>query len=345
MRVKSVVVEGIRNLKAVSVEFTSGFNVIYGDNAQGKSSLLESVHLLCTSISYRTRRIADIVNWERPSGHIRGSIEVASHLHTVHVSLNSSDGKKQLVLNGKRVRPTDLLKRFPVVLVSRSVRGFVDGSQGAKRRFIDYLLFRIDGDYPLFYYRYAEILRNRNRLLRHGGASMRGVILSLGEQMLEYGLYISNKRRDIVDRINTFVGKMLPVSIVYESTIGSRRLSDVIDREMGMGYSLMGPHRDKVQVLFKDKPFDKFGSSGEKELYGVLVKMAEVEVLREHFGYWPVVILDDVDIMMVDKSNAEVMMNYLFSVPVQVLVATVYPEMWPRGSNLIHVRGGNTVSD
>ena len=344
MKVRTIVADGIRNLSSITVALSDGFNVVYGDNAQGKSSLLESVHILCTSFSYRTKRITEIVNWDKESGYVRGSIEVVSHPHVVYVSLSSVDGKKQVVLDDKKVRATDLFKKFPVVSVSRSIRSFVDGSQEAKRRFIDYLLFRIDPEYSLFYYRYIEVLKNRNHLLKHYSESMKGLISSLGEQMIEYGHYILDRRVKLIERINTFIGRTMPAYIKYEPALMSDTRG-IMDREIRIGYSLMGPHRDKMHILIKDKLFDKFGSSGEKELYGVLIKMAEVEILREHYKYWPLVILDDVDIMMVDRSNVAMMLDYLLSTPVQVLIATVYPNMWPKDANLIHMSRGCILAE
>lgn len=350
MRLASLDLRDFRNLEEVHLKPGPRFNLIYGDNAAGKTNLLESIYLVAFLKSFRTRRNRDLIRWESEEARVGAVIEDQGIESRVDMSIKP--GERIVALDGKRVRsPMGYYGVLTSVLFGPDDLELTKGPPDVRRRYLDRILFVSDPSYWKTMRGYSEALQSRNKLLQAGNTDVR-LFRSFEIQLAEQGLAVLRRRQQIIERVGAIVTDLLqalahwkgaglglayapsvkPVAWsteTYLALLDERRLSDA-----RRGFTSIGPHKDDIELRFANgKSFRNFASQGQHRLVSILLKITEMEVLRQQKGSYPVLLLDDVSSEL-DKRHYELFKTYMGETGGQVFLTTTDREVLPEGADI-----------
>jgi DNA replication and repair protein RecF len=318
MILRHLTLQEFRSYPSLRQEFSPSLNILTGENAQGKSNLLESVYLLATGKSLRGSRDIELIRWDQPASVVTGQVlrEKANDIE-VEVSLSRTE-KKLLVVNTVKVtRAMDFIGQLKAVSFSAADLEVVRGEPSRRRRFLDLEIAQLSPSYchALAYYR--KILEQRNRLLKMG-RGMRGTseetLDSWTEQMVRYGSKLLERRRQFLTKLHEFAQPIhalltdekerltisyappfkVPEELEAVPEAFRKAVGEVRQEELRRQMSLVGPHRDDITFLVNGRDVRTFGSQGQQRTVALAVKLAEVELMRDLSGESPVCLLDDV---------------------------------------------------
>jgi DNA replication and repair protein RecF len=364
MRLTHLSLHNFRNYVRLDLDLEPGVTLLVGDNAQGKTNLLEAIFYLATSRSPHAGADREVVNWlttqQEPLPYtrlmgqvVRGGGELSIEITLVQQENNGDRYRKQIRLNRVAKRAMDLLGQLNVVLFLPQDIDLVSGSPGGRRRYLDVTLCQVDAAYCRALSRYNQILSQRNALLRDlrdRGSSSPEQMAFWDGQLVEHGARLVAGRRDAVERLDalarqvhrelTAAEERLQVS--YEPSLGiaegqterqiegvfRHQLPSLRPREMAAGMTLVGPHRDDVRFLIDDVDAGVYGSRGQQRTIALALKLAEVEFMHRRTGDYPVLLLDDV-LSELDAHRRAFLMHALESGPQQSILTTTDLEALP----------------
>jgi DNA replication and repair protein RecF len=345
VRLRSLGADRLRNLRAVSVSFEEGLTVLVGRNGQGKSSLLEGIYLLATGYSYRTRRIDDLICWD--GGPARVSGRVTTRTGTSDLAVVLDEGTRRLVADGSERTLDEFLGRLAVVaLPTDGVRVLRDPPE-ARRRFLDSGVVGTRSAFLRELGVYRQTLAERNALLRsldtRRPGSRRVELEAWDERLVAAGRAVHAGRRAYATRLaaalregeRAILGEGADLLVRYlPSPADSREqgpegfpeifraaLARERDRDEGLGFTAVGPHRDDLQVDLAGVDLRRFGSAGQVRAAMVVLSLGKLEVLRESRGESPVFLMDDFDSDL-DEPRARALAAFLESGGFQAVLAT-----------------------
>jgi len=291
-----------RNYARLDAEFGAGFHLLLGENAQGKTNILEAVYLLATLRSFRGVGSQPMVRHQQ-KGYFVGAQIVAQQEHEVKIYWSASSRK--ISLDGQPVRKlTDYLGTLRAVVFCTEDLLLVKGPGQGRRRFLDLLLTQTSPGYLSTLQRYSQVLRARNALLRQPRLDEQA-LAAFTQQLISAGQEVQRQRRELCPRLSPLVTwahrSLAPSSeefrLVYRSS-GREDLAIELAasraRERVLRMTVVGPHRDDVDLLLDDKPAAQFGSEGQKRTLALALKMAQAELLQATHGQPPVLLIDDV---------------------------------------------------
>jgi len=304
MRLLRFECRGFRSLQETLFEPSARINVIYGDNAQGKTSLLEAILFAATSKSHRTSDERDLVKYGEHGFHLRASAE--RQRGEVRLEANWWDGAKRFKVNGvTQTRLSDILGKITVVLFSPDDITLVKGSAASRRKFIDMELSQISPNYLNALQRYRQALRQRNELLRKSVADP--ALLDVWDsQLAEFGAIVIKERQAYLAQLGFYAanayariadGETLDVTyqpdIAHEADVAAvlakTRTSD-IRRQM----TTRGPHRDDMDITVAGQSARSFASQGQQKTAALTLKLAELDLVKDRTGEFPALMLDEV---------------------------------------------------
>jgi DNA replication and repair protein RecF len=328
MRVQTLHIQGFRNLGKTALEFSpeSNFVAFVGSNGQGKTNVLETLFLLGISKSFRTTENEEMIGFDQEFFSLKGEVEKGGEKVTTEVILTRVPAKKTLKINGGIKKASDYIGNLGVVFFSPDDLGMVHLSPSLRRRYLDLLLSQLDRDYLENALKYQSAIKQRNSLLRRiGDGQAKGEELEFWDQELSNsGSVIRQKREAAVQKISDFVrpyykeasGTEDELSIEYLPSGGPQSDSDSLmamlgknhSRDVAMGSTQSGPHRDDLQFLCNGHDLASFGSRGEWRSLVLTLKFAEIELLKEKNGEAPILLLDDV-FSELDESRQKTLFN------------------------------------
>ena len=307
MRITSIQLVNFRNYTRSALEPCPSVTVLYGDNAQGKTALLESVVLCCTGRSHRTSRDRELVRWDQPMGRVTVSALREDGAHTVDITLRQ-DARKTVSVNGKTLSRTgELMGHVSGVLFAPEDLRMVKGGPEERRRFLDMAISQMR---PAYYYAlqsYQRALLQRNRLLRDIAADPKrrdtlpewdGILAKHGEVVMrhraEFIARLSDAARESHGEIS---GGLEDLRAAYEASAEGGILSALQssrEEDIRRGTTCVGPHRDDILVSLDGRDVRIYGSQGQQRTAALSMKLAELEILGSEMGEPPVLMLDDV---------------------------------------------------
>ncbi len=329
MRLTHLTLHNFRNYVRLELDLLPGVTLLLGDNAQGKTNLLEAIYYLATSRSPHAGAERELVNWlaveqePLPYARLAGQVVRAERELTIEITLtrqahNGYRYRKQIRLNGVSRRAMDLLGRLTAVLFTPEDIALVSGSPGRRRRYLDAMLCQIDPAYCRALTRYNKIVTQRNALLRdlreRGGDPAQ--LTFWDEQLVEHGALLVARRRAALTALDDLAGAVHgaltdgaehlrlryepSVTLSDEATTEAigvafrRQLLDLRPREIPAGVTLVGPHRDEVRFSIHGVDAGVYGSRGQQRTTALALKLAEVQLMHRETGHRPVLLLDDV---------------------------------------------------
>ena len=330
MLLESIEAHNFRNLSG-EIFWGEGLNVIYGDNGQGKTNWLEAIYLLATTKSFRTQRPQEAIRFGENLCVVRGRVARAQDVHRdLQVTLQGSS--KSLSLNGKRETVASYLSQLHVVPFTADELEVVRGAPEARRRFLDRGVVSLHHSYVQTLADYQRVVKQKNRLLQDLSDSetslehAREQIEPWNEQIVVLGATIHRARRDYVERLTQslqqrqFEREEITIRHVsalegkgdledYEALL-QERLHLRLNAEISSGYSLVGPHKDDLEILFDGRDLRTYGSSGQQRSALILLDLAAISVYYSWHNEYPLFLMDDVDAEL-DKKRIGHLLEYL----------------------------------
>ncbi len=291
-----------RNYVRLDADFSAGFHLLLGNNAQGKTNILESIYLLATLRSFRGVGSAQMVRHGQ-KGYFAGATIVGQGQHEIRMYW--SEKERSLSLNGRPIkRLQDYLGVLRTVVFCTEDLQLVKGPARSRRRFLDLLLSQTFPTYLPLLQRYARALRSRNALLK-SFAPDPAAVEGFSRELIAAGNEITRLRRQLLPEFSPLVsqayahaaGAAEEVQLAYEPSVRSDfevELAQSQKRERSYRSTLVGPHRDELKLLLNGKLAAQFGSEGQKRTLAIAMKMAQAEYLNALHGSPPVLLIDDV---------------------------------------------------
>ncbi|MGH9834984.1 MAG: DNA replication/repair protein RecF [Blastocatellia bacterium] len=328
MRLQRIEASNFRNLIG-AIEFSPGLNVIYGANAQGKTNWLEAIYLLATTKSFRTSHPREVVAHDAKEAILRGT--VARGNLTKDLQLLITESTKQTFVNGKREAVARYLGNLDAIAFTSDEMQIVRGAPEARRRFLDRGVFFTLPAYLGTLNEYNRVLKQKNALLREASeaedqAKYLDLIQPWNDQIVTLGAEIHVARLNYVEQLRAHLKPELfqaeRIAIRYKSSLEGKgdlneyasllreRLDFRLKNEIAVGYSLVGPHRDDLEILFDGYEIARFGSSGQQRSSLLILDLAQISVYYQCFEEYPIFLIDDIDAEL-DRTRIEILLDYL----------------------------------
>jgi DNA replication and repair protein RecF len=330
MIIKSLALQNFRNFTLSNFTFTKT-NLIFGNNGIGKTSIIEAIYLLASANSFRALRVEEMIRLEAELGRVQGLIDLESSVDNSSEELKLEVMLTRGVVQGRRTqyrlfsvndvrrRKKDFLAFFKAVVFRPEDLRLVEGSPSRRRSFLDNALSMVSDEYRLALARYEQTLKRRNRLLQkiNEGQENVSVLNFWNLNLVKNGEIIQLQRANFIDFIREVVFPF-ELNIAYEpSLISEKRLNEHLNKEIFLGHSLIGPHKDDFELKFSQKQKGindlsilAYGSRGQQRLSVLWLKIAELQFLTDKIGYQPVLLLDDV-LSELDIESKEMVLNLL----------------------------------
>jgi DNA replication and repair protein RecF len=348
LRIRSLRANGWRNLAPLALAPGARASVFHGQNGQGKTNLLEAAYYLIEFRSFRTKTPAELVGWGAPVAELAGEVEAAGLLHRIEVAVGP--GRKLVRLDGKAVRrDTPALARLGVVVFVPEDLLLPRASPSARRSFLDRAAFNVD---RLFYgeaVAFQKVLKNRNALLKRGGASP-ALLATYDEELGRTGARIVMRRRALTAALAPRVAQLfiaihadMPVAIRYRSdpaVAEAKTEAEVrsaieqgLARERALdskrGFTGFGPHHDDLDIFLGERLVREHGSQGQVRSLVLALKLAELGNLEARLGEPPLLLLDDVASEL-DELRRERLLSALTELGGQTFVSVTDQQLLPR---------------
>ena len=322
MIIKSLELADFRNYDSLHIDFSRGTNILYGDNAQGKTNILEAIYLSATTKSHKGSKDKDIVNFEKEESHIRTYLEKddIDIRIDMHLRKNKSKG---IAIDGQKIKKAaELLGLLNVVFFSPEDLSIIKNGPSERRRFVDMELCQLDQFYLYNLNHYNKIVNQRNKLLKdmYFNPSLRDTLNIWDSQLISFGSKIIERRQLFINQLNEIIfdihkklsGGKEDLVIQYEPDVVieeyEKSLTINQDRDIKLKQTTTGPHRDDFSFIVGDVDIRKFGSQGQQRTAALSLKLSEIELVKKMTKDNPVLLLDDV--LSELDSNRQ---NYLLS--------------------------------
>jgi DNA replication and repair protein RecF len=368
---KSLHLKHFRNYSDQLVGFAAPKTIIVGNNAQGKSNLLEAVFLLATLRSHRVSRDRDLVQDGASLGEIQAICERS--LSSVELAIRlRSESRRTLAMNGVSVpRHLDFLGQVNAVMFSSLDLDLVRGSPDCRRSWLDTVLIQLEPIYINLLQQYNQVLRQRNALLkamRQGGVGFDPQQLSLWDaQLATTGTRLTRRRSRLVQRLTPIAQKwhqaisggseQLQIAYAPKFTFADSDSVEQVQQaflaqiqqkaivEQRQGTSLVGPHRDEVNLAIDRTPAREYGSQGQQRTLVLALKLAELELIEAIIGEPPLLLLDDV-LAELDLQRQNQLLNAIED-RVQTIITTThlgsFEAKWLDSAQILEVQAGKIL--
>ncbi|UQS87245.1 DNA replication/repair protein RecF [Nicoliella spurrieriana] len=318
MRISKLELDHFRNYEHLVVDFDRGVNVLLGDNAQGKTNLLESIYVLALTKSHRTNNNSDLIQWKQPNSRLKTLVEKNSGNLNLELDLGKK-GKRAKVNHIEQAKLSDYVGQLNVILFAPEDLSIVKGAPQVRRRFMDIEFGQMSNQYLYNTVQYQRVLKQRNKYLKllqlHRATDL--VYLDvLSDQLAAYGSKVIAQRLMLLKKLehwsaeihSTISQKQEHLTFKYMTSLKQKQLEsinaiydglkrvfhDERDREIKMGTTIAGPHRDDLKFQINQNDVQTFGSQGQQRTTALSVKLAEIDLMKSETGEYPVLLLDDV---------------------------------------------------
>ncbi|MBO5260723.1 MAG: DNA replication/repair protein RecF [Coprococcus sp.] len=319
MYVESIELSNYRNYSNVIVEFGKNTNILYGNNAQGKTNILESIYMAATTKSHRGSKDKDVVKLGEDESHIRLFLKKRDISHKIDMHLRKNRNKG-VAIDGLAIRrAAELYGMLNVIFFSPEDLSIIKNGPAERRRFMDQELCQISRLYYQNLSSYNRILNQRNNLLKqiYYNKGLMDTIDVWNAQLVDYGSRIVRERRNFINMMNEIIsdihGRLTSgrehLKIVYECNAGEdefeKILSEKLDMDIKYSSTQSGPHRDDISFLINGIDVRKYGSQGQQRTVALSLKMAEIKLVKKIINDSPILLLDDVmSELDTDRRNA-----------------------------------------
>jgi DNA replication and repair protein RecF len=368
MYLKTLHLRQFRNYKEQQVEFTAPKTILVGNNAQGKSNLLEAVELLATLRSHRMARDRDLVREGEATSQIHATLERQIGISDLTLTLRRN-GRRTVALNSETLRrQMDFLGVLNAVQFSSLDLDLVRGGPEGRRSWLDTLLIQLEPVYAHILQQYHQVLRQRNAFLKHNVETRH--LSSLQSELAVWDAQLATTGTRVIRRRDRAIQRLAPIASAWHASIsGSTEILELkyspnislehnhpeqvqqafLDKiqlravaELHQGTTLVGPHRDEIELTINQTPARQYGSQGQQRTLVLALKLAELQLIEEVVGEPPLLLLDDV-LAELDPSRQNQLLDTIQD-RFQTLITTThlgsFDSQWLNSSQILFVKAG-----
>ena len=304
MVINKIYLENFRNYEKQEINLNENINVFYGNNAQGKTNILEALYYSALGRSFRTYKDSELIRFVKDSSKIDILYEKNNRENEIEIVLNKSE-KKIVKINGIKInKSSELIGNLNIVIFSQDDILILKQSPSLRRKFLDILISQLKPNYVHVLSEYNKVLEQRNALLKSKNVD---TIDIWNEQLADLNEKIFNYRKYYIEKIQEKLLMIHPrvtnerenIKIVYKTKFEDRKnflnlLEENLTFDLYKGYTSVGAHRDDFEIYINDNMLNIYGSQGQHRTAILSLKIAELEILKEQIGENPVLLLDDV---------------------------------------------------
>lgn len=322
MVIKSMNLKNYRNYRELSLNFDENTNIFYGDNAQGKTNLLEAVYVSGTTKSHRGARDRELICFGEEEAHICAYVEKKEIVHKIDMHLRKNR-TKGIAIDGIPIKKaSELFGIIHFVFFSPEDLSIIKNSPSERRRFLDMELCQLDRIYLRQLADYNKIVLQRNRLLKeiYFRPDYQELLEVLNLQLAEHGSKIISRRREFVKNLNELIseihrklsGGAEEMKISYEANTDEEsflnKVKESREKDFKLKTTTTGPHRDDISFISNGIDVRKFGSQGQQRTAALSLKLSEIELVKKTIGDTPILLLDDV-LSELDNNRQNYLLN------------------------------------
>ncbi|MBP3718625.1 MAG: DNA replication/repair protein RecF [Eubacterium sp.] len=322
MYVETLALRNFRNYESLDIIFSDKINILYGDNAQGKTNILESIYLSATTRSHKRAKEKDIIRFGEEESHIRLNIKKRDVGHRIDVHLKKI-GNKGIAIDGIPIKKsTELFGLINIIIFSPEDLSVVKSSPGERRRFMDMEICQLSRIYYSNLSKYNKILDQRNNTLKQIAYrnGVEDVLDVWDDQLVDVGSSIIKERQNFINMLNEVIKEIHKnltsegeeIELKYEPNVESDNFDDVLKEKRNIDIknttTMSGPHRDDFGIFINNVDVRKYGSQGQQRTAALSLKLAEIELVKKIINDNPILLLDDV-MSELDSKRREALLN------------------------------------
>lgn len=322
MIIKSLELANFRNYEELNISFDKGTNILYGDNAQGKTNILEAIYVSATTKSHKGSKDKEIINFNKEEAHIRTYLE-KENVETrvdMHLRKNKSKG---IAIDGQKIKKAaDLMGLLNVVFFSPEDLSIIKDGPAERRRFADMELCQLDSFYLYNLNHYNKIIGQRNKLLKdmYFQPELKETLNIWDSQLVSFGSKIIERREQFVKQLGDIIfeihkklsGGKEELVIAYEPDVSiedfEKQMKYNQDKDIRLKQTTTGPHRDDFSFVVNGVDIRKYGSQGQQRTAALSLKLSEIELVKKISKDTPVLLLDDV-LSELDSNRQNYLLN------------------------------------
>jgi len=363
MYVKKLQLINFRNYMDLNIELNKGVNIFIGDNAQGKTNILEAIYYCSLAKSHRTNRDRELINWNCEEAYIQSYISKERLDKNIDIKI-FKDGKKGIRINKIKVaKIQELIGIFNVVLFSPEDLKIVKESPAYRRRFLDIEICKLNSKYYYSLVQYNKALNERNSLLKKWNGNVEEIIGIYDSQLAQYGSFIINERLKYIELLNE-KGKVIhrditsnseDISFKYISSLKTTQnleeglnllLKKSLKSDIEKRTTSHGPHRDDFSININDIDTRNYGSQGQQRTSVLTIKFSSLEIIKEQTGEYPVLLLDDV-LSELDLNRQKYILSSINNVQTIVTCTGIenIKSYLDENSKIFHIKDGMVIKE
>ena len=308
MIIKSLELSNFRNYEHLNIQLSPNVTIFYGNNAQGKTNILEALYVACTTKSQKGSRDRELIRFNESEAHIRLMVDDDSISRRIDMHLKDK-GQKGVAIDGIPIKKAaELYGLMNIISFSQDDLGIIKEGPSERRRFCDMELCQLDKLYMHNLAGYEKALEQRNNLLKQlsFNPELKDTLDIWDDQLVSYGKYIIEKRNLFIEDINkiafeihkTLTSGNEELKIGYLPNVSVEEFKDVLlmnrDKDILLKTTSIGPHRDDMVFMLNENDAKKFGSQGQQRTSALTLKLSELELVKQNKKKNPVLLLDDV---------------------------------------------------
>lgn len=327
MIIKSIELQNFRNYENLKIDFDNGTNILYGDNAQGKTNILESAYVSGTTKSHKGSRDKEMIRFNESESHIRTVVERKgmSYQIDMHIKKNRSKG---IAVNRIPIKKaSELFGILNMVFFSPEDLNIIKNGPSERRRFLDSEICQLDKIYLSDLTKYNKVLNQRNKLLKDMvfRPDLENTLAVWDSQLIAYGKRLIIRRKKFLEELNDIVfdihksisGGKEELVLKYEPDIDEAFFEDELNRakikDKKYCITSVGPHRDDISFYIGDVDIRKYGSQGQQRTSALSLKLSEIELVKKSIHDTPVLLLDDV-LSELDSNRQNYLLNSIHDI-------------------------------
>ena len=356
MKIKSIKLQNYRNYKNLELNFDPKINILYGDNGQGKTNILEALYLTGTTKSHRGSKDKDIIQFGYDEGHIEIIVRKNGIEHVIDMHLKKNNPKGIAINKIPIQRASECFGLVNFVFFSPEDLSIIKAGPSARRRFIDLELSQLDKIYLSNISNYYRVIHQRNSLLKNisKDSSLLETLDVWDMQLVEYGKKIIARREKFIEDLNKIIsGKHLQLTggkeklkIEYDKNVNLENFEKENlrnrEKDIRMKNTSVGPHRDDLSFLSNEIDLRYFGSQGQQRTAALSLKLSELELVKRTINDTPILLLDDV-LSELDKNRQHFLLKSIGDIQTMITCTELdeFIKKYFSENTVFYVKDGN----
>ncbi len=324
MIIKSIELENFRNYESLNIYFDDNTTILFGDNAQGKTNILEAAYISGTTKSHKGSRDKEIIKFDKNESHIKTLVHKNGRDYQIDIHLRKNKSKGIAINRVPIKKATDLFGLINIIFFSPEDLNIIKNGPSERRKFMDAELCQIDKIYLSDLTNYNKALNQRNALLKEiiYKPELKDTLSLWDEQLINYGKKIITRRQQFINDINIIVkdihskitGNKENIDVTYDPNIEDIFFLDELvknkEKDMRFCQTSVGPHRDDIKITVDGIDIRKFGSQGQQRTCALSLKLSEIKLVENTINDKPILLLDDV-LSELDKNRQGYLLDNL----------------------------------